>query len=146
MRQATQGDRVRVHYTGTLDTGTQFDSSREGEPMEVNIGEGRLIKPFEYALHGMGEGDAKQIAIQPEDAYGVKLDAMIHVVTREQLPPSIDIHIGMALEATDPNGNPVNFRVAKIDGDNISLDANHPLAGQVLTFDIELVGFIGEAA
>jgi FKBP-type peptidyl-prolyl cis-trans isomerase SlyD len=67
-------------------------------------------------------------------------------LTREQAPPNIDIHIGMALEATDPNGNPVNFRVSKINGDNISLDANHPLAGQVLTFDIELVGFIGEAA
>ncbi len=144
MRQATKGDRVSVHYTGTLKNGLEFDSSRGREPMDVAIGAGRLIKTFEHALLGMTVGAVKTITVSPEDAYGPRHEAMVHVVAREQLPPNLDVAIGMALEATDQAGNPISFRVKAFDDDRVTLDANHPLAGETLNFEIELVAFAAD--
>ncbi|MEQ9126178.1 MAG: FKBP-type peptidyl-prolyl cis-trans isomerase, partial [Alphaproteobacteria bacterium] len=101
MRQAAQGDDVKVHYTGKLASGETFDSSRDGEPMEVRIGAGRLIEDFEKALLGMAEGEVKEVTIPPEDAYGLRQDALVHTVAREQLPPDLDLAVGMQLEARD---------------------------------------------
>jgi len=139
MRQAAQGDDVKVHYTGKLSNGETFDSSRDGEPMDVRIGAGRLIEDFEKALLGMAEGDVKEVTIAPEDAYGLRQDALVHTVAREQLPPDLDLAVGMQLEARDPNGGAVRFRLIAFDEDKAVLDANHPLAGETLNFEIEMV-------
>ena len=139
MRQAAQGDDVKVHYTGKLSNGETFDSSRDGDPMEVRIGAGRLIENFEKALLGMAEGEVKEVSIPPEDAYGLRQDALVHTVAREQLPPDLDLAVGMQLEARDPNGGAVRFRLIAFDEDRAVLDANHPLAGETLNFEIEMV-------
>lgn len=144
MREAALGDNVRVHYTGTLASGDMFDSSRDGDPMTVVLGAGRLIEAFEKALLGMTPGASKQIEVQPEDAYGQRHDSLVHVVAREQLPPGLDPQLGMTLESANANGQPIQFTVVALDDDRVTLDANHPLAGKVLTFDIELVDFIDD--
>jgi len=142
MRQASQGDDVQVHYVGTLDNGETFDSSRERDPMDVSIGAGQLIPQFEQALVGMAVGDVKRITILAEDAYGQRHDAMVHTVAREQMPPGMELRVGMVLQAQGQNGEPVQFTVKGFDDDRVVLDSNHPLAGQTLNFEIELMAFI----
>ena len=145
MRQAELGDDVRVHYVGTLENGDIFDSSREREPMDVSIGAGGLIKEFEQALIGMAEGENKRVTILAENAYGQRHEKMVHTVAREQMPQGLEVAVGMMLQTQGPNGEALHFRVASFDDDRVVLDANHPLAGKTLTFDIELVGFIADA-
>lgn len=139
MRQATQGDDVRVHYVGTLSNGAVFDSSREREPMDVSIGAGGLIAAFEDALLGMAVGEVKNITVAPEDAYGPRQEAMVRTVAREQLPPNMDLKVGMMLEGAGQGGQVFQFRVADFDDNRVVLDGNHPLAGQTLKFEIEMV-------
>ena len=139
MTQANQGDRVRVHYTGRLDDGTQFDSSRERAPLEVVVGSGQLIPGFEQALLGMAVGDAKQVSIPAEQAYGARRDDLITRVPRSQLPDDLELKKGLSLSAQGPEGQSVHFVVMDFDDAQATLDANHPLAGQALNFDIEVV-------
>lgn len=145
MRRAEDGDAVRVHYVGTLASGAEFDSSRSREPLDVSIGDGGLIPAFEKALVGMSLGEVKQITVSPEDAYGQRRDAMVHTVAREQLPQGLELRLGMMLEAQDQAGDPIQFRVTGFDDDRAVLDANHPLAGETLTFQIELMEFVSDA-
>lgn len=141
MSEAKQGDTVKVHYTGRLDDGTQFDSSLERQPLEFVVGEGRVIPGFEEAVVGMNAGDTKTVSIPPEQAYGPRNDQAVQDVPKSALPEEIQngLQLGMQLQANDPNGRPLMLTVTAITEDNITVDANHPLAGQVLTFDLELV-------
>ena len=142
MRQATTGDTVRVHYTGTLADGTEFDSSREREPIELTIGSGQVIPGFENALVGMAEGDMKSVTLEPEDAYGSHNPQFVQTVARGRIPAEIELDIGTVLQASDASGNPMRLLVVELTEENVTLDANHMLAGKALTFQLQLVAFV----
>ncbi len=139
MTQAKSGDTVKVHYTGTLQDGTQFDSSRGGEPLEFQLGAGQLIPGFENAVAGMNVGDTKTVTIPAEEAYGPHRPEMVQKFPRQDIPDSIELAPGITLMAQDPEGNTVRLTVVEFDDDTVTMDANHPLAGKDLTFELELV-------
>jgi FKBP-type peptidyl-prolyl cis-trans isomerase 2 len=138
MAQAKSGDRVRVHYTGTLDNGVQFDSSIDRDPLEFTLGTGAVIAGFDQAVSGMTPGDSKTVTIPVDDAYGQRDETMVREVERSALPDDIDLEEGMQLQASGPSGTIV-FTVTDFTDEMVTLDANHPLAGYELTFDIELI-------
>jgi len=142
MLQVTKGDLVQVHYTGKLSDGEEFDSSRGEEPLKVEIGAGQLIQGFEDSLLGMSIGESKTVIIPPDQAYGLRHEEMVRAVTLDQLPDGLEVQEGMILESSDQQGHRVELRVTEIDGDKVVLDMNHPLAGETLTFDIEVVEII----
>lgn len=139
MTQAKSGDTVRIHYTGTLDDGTEFDSSSGRDPLQFTIGSGQVIPGFDKAVEGMAVGDSKSVNIPAEDAYGPRRDNMVQDVPRTALPEDLDPVEGMALQAKGQDGNVINLTVTSVKDDAITVDANHPLAGKALNFDIELV-------
>ncbi len=139
MSQVKKNDTVKVHYTGKLTNGQVFDSSLEREPLEVTIGEGNLIPGFENAILDMNVNDKKTVEIAKEQAYGDVLDELFHQVPREQLPQDIQPEIGMGLASKGPDGTEHQFRVVEVKDDHIIVDGNHPLAGQDLVFDLELL-------
>jgi FKBP-type peptidyl-prolyl cis-trans isomerase 2 len=145
MLQITKGDLVHVHYTGKLSDGEKFDSSRGEEPLKVEIGAGQLIQGFEDGLMGMSIGESKTVIIPPDQAYGLRQEEMVRAVTLDQLPDGLEVQEGMVLESSDQQGHRVELRVTEIDGDKVVLDMNHPLAGETLTFDIEVVEIIKNA-
>jgi len=142
MRQATTGDTVSVHYTGKLTDGAVFDSSVEREPIQLTIGDRQVISGFENALVGMEEGETKTVTIDPDEAYGAHNPNLVHVVDRAQLPDNIELSVGAELQASTPNGGQMRLAVTELGDENVTLDANHPLAGQALTFEMTLVGFV----
>ena len=133
-----QGDTVRVHYTGTLADGAVFDSSRDREPLEFVLGQRMLIEGFEKALIGRQTGDRMRVTIPAAEAYGDADDALRFNVPRSELPPHITPEPGLQLSLSSPEGD-MEVTVTHVDDAAIVLDANHPLAGQDLTFDIEVV-------
>ncbi|HET7320914.1 MAG TPA: peptidylprolyl isomerase [Longimicrobiaceae bacterium] len=139
MAEAKAGDTVRIHYTGTLDDGTVFDSSREREPLEFTLGEGRVIAGFDDAVTGMEPGESKSVHIPADQAYGPRRDELTMTVDRSEFPPQITPETGMQLQMQAPNGPPMVVTVTDIEDDKVTLDANHPLAGKDLNFDLELV-------
>ncbi len=139
MTQAKVGDTVKIHYTGTLEDGTQFDSSAGRDPLEFSLGSGQVIPGFDKAVQGMDVGEKKSVVIPCEDAYGERLEEMIHDVPRSALPEGLEPTEGMALQAQSPDGQVVNLTVVGLAETSISVDGNHPLAGKSLNFDIELV-------
>lgn len=139
MSAATNGDTVHIHYTGRLDDGTEFDSSKGRDPLSFTLGEGKVIPGFEAAVEGMAEGDSKTTTIPPEDAYGERRDELVLDVPRDNLPEQIDPEPGQQLNMQTADGQSFMVRVTTVLDDRIQVDANHPLAGQDLTFDIELV-------
>lgn len=142
MATVKNGDTVKVHYTGKLDDGSVFDSSVSREPLEVTLGEGKLIPGFEDAVIGMDVGDKTTTNIPASEAYGERRDDLEVTVEKNQLPEDIKPEIGMQLQLNQPNGQPVPVQITEVNDDTIVLDANHPLAGKDLTFDIELVEVI----
>lgn len=140
MVQAKSGDTVKVHYTGKLaDDGTVFDSSEGRDPLEFAIGEGQIIPGFEQAVIGMAEGESKTVEIPSEEAYGPHRPEMVLEVDREQIPEDIEVKTGQQLQVQHPSGQQIPVVVTGIADTKVTLDANHPLAGQTLKFDIELV-------
>lgn len=139
MAQAQEGSTVKIHYTGKYEDGSVFDSSRERDPMEFVIGEGQTIPGFEEAAVGMAPGDIKSVTITPDKGFGDHEDDMVQDVPRDQLPTDLDVELGNVLEVTAPDGESYNVRVVKMDDETITLDANHPLAGETLSFDLEMV-------
>ena len=139
MTQAGQGNTVKVHYTGKLDDGSVFDSSVGGEPLEFTIGQGQMIPGFEQGVVGMEQGESRTVVIAADQAYGIHRPDGIIEVNRSEIPPSIPLEVGMQLQATDPRGRPAHMTVLELSEDKVKLDANHPLAGKDLTFEIELV-------
>ena len=139
MASAETGSRVKVHYTGTLQDGTPFDSSVGREPLEFTIGEGSLIPAFEAAIVGMAAGDTKSIDIPAAEAYGVHDQELIHQVPRNVISDEVELEPGMQLQAQGPEGQLINLAVVEFNDESVTVDANHPLAGQDLTFALELV-------
>ena len=140
MEKAKQGDTVQVHYTGTLEDGTVFDSSQGGEPLEFTIGTSQVIAGFEEAIVGMSIGDRKREVIAAGRAYGEHEDDLIFTVGRDQLPEGSDVSVGDMLRVGFPDGQTAAVQVAEMDAKSLTLDANHPLAGKTLIFDLQLVG------
>lgn len=139
MTQAKAGDTVKIHYTGTLDDGTQFDSSAGREPLEFELGSGQVIPGFDKAVEGMAVGEEKSVNIEPEDAYGPRHDQMVQEVPKDALPDDLEPEIGMGLQAQGPDGQLINLTVTEVADESITVDGNHPLAGKALNFAIELV-------
>ncbi|HKJ16322.1 MAG TPA: peptidylprolyl isomerase [Xanthomonadales bacterium] len=139
MSNAKSGDTVKIHYTGTLDDGTQFDSSKDRDPLEFEVGSGQVIPGFDKAVEGMAVGEEKTVNIEPGDAYGQRHDQMIQEVPKSALPEGMEPEVGMGLQAQSQDGQPVNLLVTEIGEETITVDGNHPLAGKNLNFDIQLV-------
>jgi len=137
--KAQVGDRVTVHYTGRLTDGTEFDSSAGQEPLEVVLGAGRVIPGFENAIVGMQTGESRTVTIPVEEAYGPHSEELVLSVPRNRLPEDLSPEIGMQLQMQQADGGLVDVLITSLDEQNITLDANHPLAGQALVFDIRLV-------
>jgi peptidylprolyl isomerase len=138
--EAKNGDTVHVHYTGRLESGEVFDSSEGGEPLEFEVGAGQVIPGFDEAVRGMNVGDKKTINIQSDDAYGPRVDTLVQAVPREGMNlGEIEPEVGMNLLMQLPDGNQIPVAITDVTETHITLDANHPLAGQDLTFDIERV-------
>lgn len=142
MKQVKEGDVVRVHYTGKLVSGEQFDSSVDREPLEFTVGAGQMIKGFDDAMPGMNLGEKKTINIAPEDAYGPRSEEAIIEFPKENVPADMKLEPGMPLTLSNQQGQPVPVIVVEVKEDVIILDANHFLAGQELVFDIELVEIV----
>ncbi len=141
MTTAKKGDTVKVHYTGTLQDGTVFDSSAGRDPLEFTIGEEQVILGFESAVVGLGIGERKAISIAPEDGYGPHHPDRVFTVHRSQFPDDVQPRPGLMLQGHTPDGT-VDLIVAEVSGEQITLDANHPLAGKQLNFELELVAII----
>ena len=142
MAEAKSGDTVRIHYTGTLGDGTQFDSSAGREPLEFALGGGQVIPGFDKAVDGMAVGDSKTVTIPPDDAYGQRHEQLVQQVPRSALPEDMEPAVGMHLQSQSPDGQIMNLAVVEVEDESIMLDANHPLSGQALTFSIELVEIV----
>lgn len=139
MTQAKNGDAVNVHYVGRFENGRVFDTSLGGPPLKVKIGSGKFIPSFEEAIIGMNIGDTKTVTITPEEAYEPRLNELVLDVKKSDLPESIVPHIGQKLHIWRPDTDIVHAIVTDISEDTVTIDANHPLAGTRLTFDVELV-------
>jgi peptidylprolyl isomerase len=139
MTEVKPGDTVRIHYTGTLNDGTEFDSSKGREPLEFEVGSGQIIPGLDQALPGMTVGDAKTVAVEAAAAYGPVNPEARQDVPRAQIPAEIPLDIGAQLQMQTPDGRTVPVTVAEVSEATVTLDANHPLAGKDLNFDIELV-------
>ena len=142
MAQAKQGDKVQLHYMGKLQDGTIFDSSRERHPLQFTIGEGKVIAGFEQAVIGMKIGEHKTARIPMEQAYGPHREDMVVTMDRSKLPPGLNPKIGQRLEMTQVDDQTSLVTVIDATEATLTLDANHPLAGKELTFDIELIGIL----
>lgn len=142
MAKATDGDRVRVHYTGRLDDESVFDSSRQRDPLEFRIGEGAVIPGFEAAVIGLSPGESTKTRIPAEQAYGPRKDDLLITVERERLPEDLEVEPGSQLSMRRPDGGSVPVTVVETSESSVVLDANHPLAGQPLNFEIELVEIV----
>jgi peptidylprolyl isomerase len=137
---ATKGSTVKVHYTGTLkEDGSQFDSSQGRDPLQFTLGEGMVIAGFEKAVIGKSVGDTVTVEIPPAEGYGEPNDQLVFQVRREQLPPHVELEEGIMLEIRTEDDTPAYVRVTALDEELVTLDGNHPLAGQTLVFDIEVV-------
>lgn len=142
MAQVKDGDTVKVHYTGKLVSGEQFDSSVGREPLEFTVGAGMMIKGFDAAMPGMAVGDKKTVNIPAADAYGEKDPNAIIPFPKENVPADMKLEPGMQLTLTNQQGQPFPVVVTEIQEDVIVLDANHFLAGEELIFDIELIEIV----
>jgi len=140
MQKVENGLFVSVAYTGTLDNGEVFDTSEGRHPLEFQIGSGQLIQGFEDAVIGMSLNDKKEFTLKPEEAYGQRDDSRVHDFPRAELPAGVDPSVGDTVAFSTPEGQQIPARLVKMDDDNLTFDLNHPLAGESLTFAIEVVG------
>jgi len=139
MSQAKEGDKVKVHYTGKLEDGTVFDTSENRPPLEFEIGKGNVIPGFEQGVVGMVLNDKKTVTIPADEAYGQRRDELSVEVSKSDFPPDIEPNIGQQLQIKRPDDNVIDVTITNVEGDKVTIDANHPLAGKTLVFDIELV-------
>lgn len=145
MTQASDGNTVQIHYTGKLTDGTVFDSSEGRDPLEFQIGGNTIIPTLETAVVGMAVGETATVEIAAADAYGPHQPEAVQTVERSMIADGVDVAVGSQLQATAPGGEEFVLTVTAVDEKTVTLDGNHPLAGQDLVFDIELVG-IAETA
>ena len=142
MAPVKHGDTVRVHYTGKLTDGTIFDSSLDEEPLEFTLGEGQVIPGFEEAVLGMNPGQSKITKVRADKAYGAYREDMVMVLNRNQLPAHIQPEVGQQIEMRHEDGTAFIVTVMDVSESSVTLDANHPLAGKDLRFDIELLEIV----
>lgn len=142
MPEAKEGDTVRVHYTGTLNDGTVFEDTTDKEPLEFTLGEEDILPGFSDAIAGMSPGDEKEISISSGDAFGPRQEDLVQDVPKNQFPDDIELEEGVQLEIPQEGGGVVHAIVSELKGSDVELDANHPLAGEDLTFEIELVEIV----
>ena len=145
MSEVETGDTVRIHYKGTLSDGAVFDSSEGREPLEFTVGAGQIIPGLDKALPGMSEGDEKSVTVPAAEAYGPVDPAARHEVPRDKIPADIPLEVGTQLQVQTSTGQVMPVKVEEVTEEKVVLDANHPLAGKDLTFDIALVS-ISKAA
>lgn len=143
MQQVKSGDKVKVHYHGKLTNGETFDSSKGREPLEFEVGGGMVIKGFDEGVTGMTVGEKKTINIPFDEAYGPSNPDMIIDMPKDRFPKDMEIEVGMPLSMSDGKGQQFQVVIAEIKDDSVILDANHPLAGKDLIFDLELVEIVG---
>lgn len=141
-RRALDGDRVRVSYVGRFADGTIFDSSEGHEPLEFTIGAGEVIAGFDAAVKGLLPGENRVVEVPPEQGYGLHLPEMVAEVERHLIPDAQQLTLGSLLQVSAANGASFEVRVTSLDETVVRLDANHPLAGRVLHFDVVLLGFV----
>jgi peptidylprolyl isomerase len=141
MARAKRGDTVRVHYTGTLENGEQFDSSRGMDPLTFTLGEGAVIQGFDDAVDGMAIGESKRVTIPATEAYGARRDELTLRIPRSELPTDLELEVGSQLRM-EQGADSVVVTVRDMDEGSVTLDANHPLAGEALTFELELVEIV----
>jgi len=141
-KQAETGDTVRVHYMGRLQSGEIFDTSSGGEPLEFTLGQGKVIPGFEQAVVGMQVGDNKTVIIPVNEAYGPLREDLILEVDRDELPEDLEPEVGMLLQSSQSDGSVLVFTITEVSDTTIKVDGNHPLAGQELTFEIQLVEIV----
>ncbi|WP_028322089.1 FKBP-type peptidyl-prolyl cis-trans isomerase [Desulfatiglans anilini] len=139
MTKAKNGDKAKVHYTGRLEDGTVFDSSNGREPLEFTLGEGQLIQGFEQGVLGMQVGESKTVTISPEEGYGHPKEELKVTVSKTDFPADIEPEIGQRLQLQNMQGQPIPVIISAVEGETVTLDANHPLAGKTLHFDLELM-------
>jgi peptidylprolyl isomerase len=145
MENVKNGLFVSIDYKGTLQNGDIFDTSHGGQPLEIQVGCGRLIKGFEEALMGMEINEKKNFTLSPEDAYGQRDDNLSRTFDRSDVPPGMELELGQTIALRSPEGQSLPAKIMHLDDKSVELDLNHPLAGETLTFDIEVVG-ISETA
>ena len=139
MEGIKEGDVVHVHYTGKLQSGEVFDSSEGQDPLQVTIGQGKIIPGFERALIGMQSGEKKTFDLTPQQAFGERRDDLVHVIERKQVPPDINLEVGMQLALEGQDQDPIPAQVVDLSEATVTLDTNHPLAGRALTFEVDVV-------
>ena len=142
MAKAKNGDTVKIHYTGKLEDGTVFDTSSDREPIQFTIGSSQVIAGLEKAVVGMNLGESKTSKITADQAYGPHRKEMLIEVERNEIPDDINLEVGQHLQIPQQNRRSIIVKVADISEEKVTLDANHPLAGKDLTFDIELVEIV----
>lgn len=142
MIQAKSGDTVKVHYTGRFEDGTEFATSINDDPLQFTIGEGQVIPGLEQAVTGMSPGEAKTTQILADQAYGPYQESKVVQVNRDRFPPHLDLQIGTVLRMRKADGKKIKRIVTTISETRITLDANHPLAGEDLTFDLQLIEIV----
>jgi FKBP-type peptidyl-prolyl cis-trans isomerase 2 len=139
MSQVKSGDTVKMHYTGKLENGEVFDSSRERDPLEFTIGSGKVMPGIEKGIIGMEIGDTRTIEIPPEDALGPRREDLVVEMKKSDFPEDMSFKIGQMMQMQRKDGDSLVVTIRDINGDNVTLDANHPLAGRTLVFDVELL-------
>ena len=139
---ATAGDTVLFHYTGSLRDGTVFDSSSGRDPLRVTLGRGEVIRGVDEALIGMAPGEEKTVTLAADEAYGPRRPELLHEVERDSIPPEVDLEVGQQLEGRDTSGQRLRLTVVDVADEKVTLDANHPLAGEDLRFELQLVGIV----
>ena len=139
MAEVKANDTVKVHYTGRLSDGTVFDSSLSREPLEFTIGQKMVIPGFEEGIIGMTAGETRTVSIASQDAYGPYLEDLVGSIKRTQIPPNIDLQVGGILQMQTPDGGTMLVVVKALTDEAVTLDANHPLAGKDLAFEINLL-------
>lgn len=139
MSPAAEGNTVKVHYTGKLEDGTVFDSSRDRDPLEVKLGTNAVIAGFEQGLIGMEVGDSKTVTIPPKEAYGPHRGELTLEVNSSDFPENITPEVGLQLQMQRPDGQTLPVTIVKVEDGKVILDANHPLAGKTLIFELEMM-------
>jgi peptidylprolyl isomerase len=144
MAQVKEGDTITLHYTGSLDDGTIFDSSEGRQPLSFKVGTGQVIPGFDEGVRGMQIGESRKINIPAHQAYGEYYEELVKVVPRDAFPPHVTPAIGLGFEFELPSGESMPVRIIDVEGDDVTLDANHLLAGEALNFDVHLLSIDNE--
>ena len=139
MKEAQVGDLVSVHYTGKLNNGEVFDSSRDRDPLEFTLGKEELLAGFEDGVVGMKPGESKLVTLEPENAFGDRREELLLKLPKKEIPQNITPSVGLQLKLSNASGNEMTVVVTEVGEDSVTLDGNHPLSGQTVVFDIELL-------